>query len=323
MMKKIISVFMIVSIVLISFTGCTDTKSSSSRRSRSSASNSDSSGAASSGDGSSKTTPSKDSKYSSASDQLKMPAVGDEIALMKTSLGNIVLRFFPEAAPKAVENFKTHAKNEYYNGLTFHRVITGFMIQGGDPTGSGTGGESIYGQDFEDEFDPNLLNIRGALSMANKGENTNSSQFFIVQTSADLFAGWDDYYAKEDVIKSFKDNNIAEYDINSWSAEAKKIYEDQGGVPYLDGAHRTDGKGHTVFGQVIRGMDVVDKIVEVEVDSAKKPTTDVVIQSVEIIAYQNNLDEIAPTTQESTAASLPQTTNASEPPSQGEPMTFD
>ena len=80
-----------------------------------------------------------------------------------------------------MENFLTHAENGYYDGMIFHRVIQDFMIQGGDPTGTGMGGESIYGAEFEDEFSMNLFNLRGALSMANAGPNTNGSQFFIVQ----------------------------------------------------------------------------------------------------------------------------------------------
>ena len=115
------------------------------------------------------------------SKQTQAPASGEEVAVIKTSKGDIFVRLFPEHAPKAVENFKTHAKNGYYDGLIFHRVINDFMIQGGDPTGSGMGGESIWGKSFEDEFTPELHNLRGALSMANAGPNTNGSQFFIVQ----------------------------------------------------------------------------------------------------------------------------------------------
>ena len=100
---------------------------------------------------------------------------------METNYGTIKIRLFPKVAPKAVENFKTHVENGYYDGLTFHRVIEGFMIQGGDPIGNGTGGESIWGKPFEDEFDINYHNFRGTLSMANAGPNTNGSQFFIVQ----------------------------------------------------------------------------------------------------------------------------------------------
>ena len=118
-----------------------------------------------------------------ALEQLQPPAKGEEIAVIKTNYGTIKARLFPEIAPKAVENFKTHAKNGYYDGVTFHRVIPDFMIQGGDPEGTGMGGESIWGKAFEDEFDINYRNFRGALSMANGGPNTNGSQFFIVQNN--------------------------------------------------------------------------------------------------------------------------------------------
>ena len=113
--------------------------------------------------------------------QLNAPKDGELKATIKTNMGEIKLRLFPEHAPKAVENFTTHAKNGYYNGLIFHRVIDNFMIQGGDPLGTGKGGESIWGKPFEDEFTGELHNLRGALSMANAGPNTNGSQFFIVQ----------------------------------------------------------------------------------------------------------------------------------------------
>ena len=91
--------------------------------------------------------------------QLEAPAAGEQVAVMHTSKGDITLRFFPEAAPKAVQNFKEHAEKGYYDGLLFHRVIQDFMIQGGDPKGNGTGGESIFGSKFEDEFDQKLLNL--------------------------------------------------------------------------------------------------------------------------------------------------------------------
>ncbi|MEE0897523.1 MAG: peptidylprolyl isomerase, partial [Acutalibacteraceae bacterium] len=113
--------------------------------------------------------------------QLKPIGAGDTLATIKTNMGEIKVKLFPEGAPKTVENFTTHAKKGYYNGLIFHRVIKDFMIQGGDPTGTGMGGESIWGDSFEDEFDVKLHNIKGALSMANAGPNTNGSQFFIVQ----------------------------------------------------------------------------------------------------------------------------------------------
>lgn len=114
--------------------------------------------------------------------QAEAPTEGEEIAVITTSMGEIKLRFFPSEAPKAVENFTTHAKDGYYDGVTFHRVIADFVVQGGDPTGTGAGGESIWEEDFEDEISPNLHFFRGALAMANKGTDTNSSQFFMVQS---------------------------------------------------------------------------------------------------------------------------------------------
>ena len=114
--------------------------------------------------------------------QLEEPVKGEEIAIIKTNHGDIKVRFFPEAAPKAVENFITHGKNGYYDGVTFHRVINDFMIQSGDPDGTGAGGESIWGEFFEDEFHQEYHNFRGALSMAKQPQpDTNGSQFFIVQ----------------------------------------------------------------------------------------------------------------------------------------------
>ncbi|PIP65650.1 peptidylprolyl isomerase [Candidatus Peregrinibacteria bacterium CG10_big_fil_rev_8_21_14_0_10_49_16] len=105
---------------------------------------------------------------------------GTHAVTLKTSKGDIVLELDADSAPKTVTNFVVHAKNGYYDGLTFHRIIPDFMIQGGDPSGNGTGGESIYGPTFEDE--PNSLPmVRGAIAMANRGPNTNGSQFFIVQ----------------------------------------------------------------------------------------------------------------------------------------------
>ena len=118
--------------------------------------------------------------------QLSMPTKGDMIAIMKTNRGTIKFKLFPNECPKTVENFTTHAKNGYYEGIIFHRVINNFMIQGGDPTGTGRGGESIWGGSFEDEFDLGLHNLRGALSMANAGPGTNGSQFFIVQAGTEL-----------------------------------------------------------------------------------------------------------------------------------------
>ena len=239
--------------------------------------------------------------------QLEKPAADEEIAIMHTSMGDIKIRFFPEGAPKAVQNFKTHSKNGYYDGLTFHRVINEFMIQGGDPDGNGGGGTSIWGGDFEDEFDPNLLNLRGSLAMANSGPNKNGSQFFINQAPASKFDK-DDYdikKIKQQYKEYFEQNKLAisqQYGYTNWKdfyeanyvpapdpklvpGDIWRIYEKTGGNISLDGAWRAEG-GHTVFGQVFEGMDIVDNIAAVKTDSNDKPLTDVTINTIEIINYK-------------------------------------
>lgn len=213
--------------------------------------------------------------------QLDPPAQGEEIAVMHTSMGDIKIKFFPEEAPKAVENFKTLAKEGYYDGITFHRVINDFMIQGGDPTGTGSGGESMYGEYFEDEFSPNLYNFRGALSMANAGPNTNGSQFFIVQAKTVTEGYWDYIdeivaeYGTENVLYNSQTGNMVKV---NYSDEARQIYNEIGGTPHLDYCH-------TVFGQVFEGMEVVDAIASVAVDENDKPADDVIIESITFENY--------------------------------------
>ncbi len=214
--------------------------------------------------------------------QLDPPEAGEEIAVIHTSMGDIKVRFFPDEAPKAVENFKTLAKEGYYDGITFHRVIKDFMIQAGDPTGTCSGGESIYGNPFEDEFSPNLYNFRGALSMANSGPNTNGSQFFIVQTTNLQDGYWDHV---DSLIDEFGDSTVL-YNSQSgtlvkikYSDEAREIYNERGGTPHLDYVH-------TVFGQVFEGMDVVDAIAMVAVDENDKPADDVIIESITFENYE-------------------------------------
>ncbi|MEA3523630.1 MAG: peptidylprolyl isomerase [Campylobacterota bacterium] len=102
------------------------------------------------------------------------------VVVFETTQGSITFELYDDIAPLAVENFTTHIKNGYYNGLVFHRIIKNFMIQGGDPEGSGRGGKSIWGKPFKDEFKPGLtFDKAGILAMANAGPHTNGSQFFI------------------------------------------------------------------------------------------------------------------------------------------------
>ena len=197
--------------------------------------------------------------------QLSNEVAEDEaVVKITTNKGDITVKLFPKYAPLAVENFLTHAKDGYYNGLLFHRVINNFMIQTGDPKGDGTGGESIWkgkdsskdsGAGFENEYSPYLYNLRGALAMANSGPNTNGSQFYINQNKEDWSSKLPTERFPAKIIEAYKN----------------------GGNPTLDGGN------YTVFGQVIDGMDVVDKIAEVETDDKDKPKEDVKIEKMEVV----------------------------------------
>lgn len=153
------------------------------------------------------------------------------VAVIKTNMGTMELELFAKQAPMTVKNFVGLAMDNYYTGVTFHRVIDNFMIQGGDPTGSGAGGESYFGGKFKDEFHPSLLHDKpGILSMANAGPNTNGSQFFITLVP----------------------------------------------TPWLNGKH-------SVFGQVINGLDVLKNIGKVQTTKPfDKPVSEVVMESVTI-----------------------------------------
>ena len=191
--------------------------------------------------------------------QLNEVNENNPLVTVHTNQGDFTLELFPEVAPKTVENFVTHAKNGYYDGVIFHRVIEDFMIQGGDPTGTGMGGESIYGRTFEDEFSREAFNLYGTLSMANAGPNTNGSQFFIVTAKQ----------VPAQMLKQLKDGG--------WPEEIVEEYAKVGGTPWLD--HR-----HTVFGRVVEGMDVVLKIEGVERNAQDRPLEDVVIKSMDVKA---------------------------------------
>lgn len=182
-------------------------------------------------------------------------------AIIKTNKGDIKINLFPDMAPRTCENFVKLSKKGYYDGVIFHRVIEDFMVQTGDPTGTGMGGESIWGKDFEDEFSKDLRNFRGAISMANKGPNTNSSQFFIVTKRK----------VEEDYIGQLRNSNSDIY-----SDDVIDKYAEVGGTFWLDFKH-------TVFGQVVDGMDVVESIELSKTDNMDKPLYDCVIETIEII----------------------------------------
>ncbi len=146
----------------------------------------------------------------------------DKIVVLETTQGKIEVKLLPEVAPKACENFIKLVEKGYYNGLIFHRVIKGFMIQGGDPTGTGGGGESIWGMPFEDEITPSVkFDKPGLLAMANAGPNTNGSQFFITCAK----------------------------------------------TPWLN-------MRHTIFGEVVSGVDVLQKIENAETGANDRPKTE-------------------------------------------------
>lgn len=233
--------------------------------------------------------------------QLEMPEKGDTIAILHTNMGDITWRFFPENAPKTVQNFIDLAKTGKYDNTIFHRVINNFMIQGGDyENANGTGGKAANGGQFEDEFCNKLFNIRGSVAMANSGKDTNGSQFFINQATAESFSGFTSYEESWKVARNIiaqyvnqnkqddisKINGLSFYNPTIVPDDVKKLYEENGGNPHLDGAFNAADKGHTVFAQVIDGMDVVDKIAKTEVDQSNMPKTPVVINSVEITTYQ-------------------------------------
>ncbi len=155
----------------------------------------------------------------------------DTFAIIKTNRGDIKVKLFEDIAPKTCENFEKLAQKGYYDGVIFHRVIRDFMIQGGDPTGTGCGGESIWGKPFEDECDPNVrFDRKGLLAMANAGPNTNGSQFFITTVPT----GWLNMH-------------------------------------------------HTIFGEVVSGYDVVEKIETSETGFMDKPVKEQKILSISIL----------------------------------------
>ena len=190
--------------------------------------------------------------------QVDIEAAEGPLATIKTNHGDMRIKLFPDHAPKTVANFIAHSKDGYYDGVIFHRIIKDFMIQGGDPTGTGMGGESIYGESFEDEFSEELYNVRGALSMANAGPNTNGSQFFIMQNQHLP-------YSKKEIARG------------GWPEPIAEIYAEQGGTPHLD-------RRHTVFGQLAdeASYEVLDAIAGVETGAMDKPVEDVVIETIEI-----------------------------------------
>ena len=215
--------------------------------------------------------------------QLEGVKEGDTIATIHTNKGDIKVWFFPEYAPKAVENFTTHAKDGYYDGTPFHRVMESFMIQGGDPEGTGMGGESIWGEPFEVEPSFALRHFRGALCMAKSSQPVSiGSQFYIVQNNGLS----DDEKSQLEQLKAQADTPFYE-DLTVgqtyWPESVIDEYIEHGGTPALD-------MQYTVFGQVYEGMDVVDAIASVEKKESESgelsvPLEDIHVESIEVGTY--------------------------------------
>lgn len=204
--------------------------------------------------------------------QFQSPSQSERIVVLKTSKGEIRLRLFPEQAPKAVENFITLAEEGYYNGLTFHSVIRNGLMEAGDPSGDGSGGQSAFAADdadpgyFEDEFSMHLWHFRGALSMVHMDgqPGTNNSQFSIVQGNM------------------LSDQRIEDMKAIKFPEKVIAQYQEVGGAPHLDWKC-------TVFGMVAdeESMEVVDQIAAVKVEdpTAKnyKPVESILIENVEVV----------------------------------------
>jgi len=195
------------------------------------------------------------------------PEPGEEIVIIHVrDYGDIKLKLFPDLLPEACENFVTLAQQGYYDELIFHRVIANFMIQGGDPRGDGTGGESCWGGEFDGGVSEQLIHVPGALAYANSGgTSTDGSQFYLVTG----------YQVTDEMLDELTENNNMYF-----TQEAREFYTQYGGAPHLDG-------GYTVFGQVIDGLDVVWQISQTETNSDAKPKKAVYIETVTVEQYDS------------------------------------
>ena len=195
--------------------------------------------------------------------QLSGPKDGDTVVVFETSKGTFKAVLYADAAPKTVENFLALVNKGYYSNILFHRVVANFVIQSGDPTGTGTGGKSASGAAIPNEVSETLHNFTGALGMANNKADNNQSQFYVVcantvpQETLDAMAALPD---------------------DGYPAQVVDAYKQLGGQPTLD--YR-----YTVFGQVYEGLDVVAKIAAVKVDDNSKPVKDVKLLSVTVETY--------------------------------------
>lgn len=197
-------------------------------------------------------------------DQLALPEIDEEIVIFHTSEGDVYFRLFKEDAPKAVENFLSLVKDKKYDGVEFFRSEVNYLLQSGDyENNDGTGGKSKWGKGFKVELSDSLHNIRGALGMARSTAlDSQGSQFYVVTRGYASVA-----YTEE---------------LKKTDPDLAKKYEENGGIPELDGEY-------TVFGQAFAGLDVLDRLNSVSVDENNKPTEPIYILSVEITKYSTGL----------------------------------
>ncbi|MDO4566979.1 MAG: peptidylprolyl isomerase [Oscillospiraceae bacterium] len=192
--------------------------------------------------------------------QLRTPAEGATIAVFETSLGSFSALIFESEAPLAAENFISLANSGYYNGLSFHSVAENFVAKTGDPSGTGRGGQSVWGEPFKNEYSQQLHHYIGALGMANSAENQNGSQFYFVTGEA------------------VSAEALEEMRSLGYSEEVVSAYESEGGQPGLD-------YKYTVFGQVYEGLEVLEKINKVNTDASDKPRREITLISLTISSY--------------------------------------
>lgn len=195
-----------------------------------------------------------------------LPESGEEIVVMTIKdRGTVKIKLFPDLMPRACANFAGLAVQGYYDGLSFHRVIADFMIQGGDPEGTGRGGESVWGGRFDGGTSDYLYHVKGALAYANSGATIyDGSQFYIVVGQV---------FTDDEVFDKYKNSDF------NYTEKAKSAYFEDGGTPWLDG-------DYTVFGQVFEGLEIIEDVCNnTAVDSSDKPLDDVIIEKIELVTY--------------------------------------
>ncbi len=211
--------------------------------------------------------------------QFAGPVKGDVCAeIVIRNYGSIYVKLFSKEAPKAVENFTTLAEQGAYNGIKISQIIDEYMFQAGDKEGTGASGESIFGAGFRNEISDKLLPVRGALCMANEGENgTNTNQFFFVQTPAEVLRDL------EEPLDNRYHMTLQDYFEEAYNTELTKAqlshFMTYGGAPWLTGHH-------TVFGQIYEGYDVLDSVMKAKVTSKLKPNPSVYIDEIRVFSYE-------------------------------------